>query len=121
MSFATAPSAEHPRRPTSGAAVKFGLFAAHEKDSGAFIGWFCLRPERGGPLDEVELGYRLRQEAWGKGYATEGSRALLGKAFSELDVRLVWGATMFAEPALTEGDGEGRHDCSPSRSPLLRT
>lgn len=72
----------------------FGLFAAHEKDSGAFIGWFCLRPERGGPPDEVELGYRLRQEAWGKGYATEGSRALLSKAFSELDVRLVWGATM---------------------------
>jgi RimJ/RimL family protein N-acetyltransferase len=74
---------------------KFGLFAAHEKDSGAFIGWFCLRPERGGPMDEVELGYRLRQEAWGKGYATEGSRALLRKAFSELDVRLVWGETMF--------------------------
>ena len=74
---------------------KFGLFAAHETDSGAFIGWFCLRPERGGPMDEVELGYRLRQEAWGKGYATEGSKALLRKAFSELDVRLVWGATMF--------------------------
>ncbi len=73
---------------------KFGLFAAHEKDSSAFIGWFCLRPEPGGPPDEVELGYRLRQEAWGKGYATEGSRALLNKAFTELDVRLVWGATM---------------------------
>lgn len=72
----------------------FGLFAAHEKDSGAFIGWFCLRPELGGPADEVELGYRLRHEAWGKGYATEGSRALLQKAFTELHVRLVWGATM---------------------------
>lgn len=70
------------------------LFAAHEKDGGAFIGWFCLRPESGGPADEVELGYRLRQEAWGLGYATEGSRALLEKAFTELDVRLVWGATM---------------------------
>lgn len=73
---------------------RLGLFAAREKDSGAFIGWFCLRPERGGPLDEVELGYRLRRAAWGKGYATEGSQALLAKAFSELDVRLVWGATM---------------------------
>lgn len=70
------------------------MFAAHEKDSGAFIGWFCLRPELGGPVDEVELGYRLRHEAWGKGYATEGSRALVGKAFMELHVRLVWGATM---------------------------
>ena len=72
----------------------FGLFAAHEKNTGAFIGWFCLRPEPGGPTDEVELGYRLRQEVWGKGYATEGSRALLRKAFTELDVRTVWGATM---------------------------
>jgi RimJ/RimL family protein N-acetyltransferase len=73
---------------------KFGLFAAYEKDSGAFVGWFSLRPERGGPLDEVELGYRLRQAAWGKGYATEGSRALLHKAFTELSVCLVWAETM---------------------------
>ena len=73
---------------------KFGLFAAHELESGAFIGWFCLRPERDGPTDEVELGYRLRREAWGKGYATEVSLALLRKAFTELDVRLVWGETM---------------------------
>jgi RimJ/RimL family protein N-acetyltransferase len=74
---------------------RFGLFAAHERVGGAFVGWFCLRPERGGPLDKVELGYRLRQAAWGKGYATEVSTALLGKAFAELDVRVVWGDTMF--------------------------
>ncbi|MGV9558595.1 GNAT family N-acetyltransferase [Streptomyces sp. NPDC003401] len=71
-----------------------GLFAAHEKDGGAFIGWFCLRPELQGPLDEVELGYRLRQAAWGKGYATEGSRALLDKAFTGLGIRVVWAETM---------------------------
>jgi RimJ/RimL family protein N-acetyltransferase len=71
-----------------------GLFAAHEKDGGAFIGWFCLRPERDGPRDEVELGYRLRQAAWGKGYATEVSRALLDKAFAGLGVRTVWAETM---------------------------
>ncbi|NDZ77913.1 GNAT family N-acetyltransferase [Streptomyces sp. SID10853] len=73
---------------------RLGLFAAQEKDGGAFIGWFILRPEREGPLDEVELGYRLRRAAWGKGYATEGSRALLGKAFTELGVRMVWAETM---------------------------
>ena len=73
---------------------KLGLFAAHEKDGGAFIGWFILRPESPGPLDEVELGYRLRQAAWGNGYGTEGSRALLGKAFTELGVRMVWADTM---------------------------
>ncbi|MFF6999020.1 GNAT family N-acetyltransferase [Streptomyces sp. NPDC008313] len=71
-----------------------GLFAAHEKEGGVFIGWFCLRPEPQGPLDEAELGYRLRQAAWGKGYATEGSRALLAKGFTELGVRVVWAETM---------------------------
>ena len=58
------------------------------------MGWFCLRPERDGPLDEAELGYRLRQAAWGRGLATEVSAALLAKAFTDLDVRMVWGETM---------------------------
>ena len=71
-----------------------GLFAAHEKHGGAFVGWFILRPAPEGALDEVELGYRLRQVAWGNGYATEGSRALLDKAFTELGVRVVWATTM---------------------------
>ena len=71
-----------------------GLFAAYEKDGGAFLGWFQLRAEREGPLDVVELGYRLRRDAWGKGYATEGARALLDKGFSQLGLRLVYGETM---------------------------
>jgi RimJ/RimL family protein N-acetyltransferase len=73
---------------------QLGLFAAHEKDAGAFIGWFTVRPEPDGPANEVELGYRLRQAAWGRGYATEGSRALVRRAFTELGVSLVWAETM---------------------------
>ncbi|HTJ70317.1 MAG TPA: GNAT family N-acetyltransferase [Actinospica sp.] len=72
----------------------FGLFAAYETTGGAFVGWFCLRPNRQGPLDEAELGYRLRQAAWGKGYATEVSRALLRKGFTELGLRTVFADTM---------------------------
>ncbi|GGN43972.1 GNAT family acetyltransferase [Actinoplanes campanulatus] len=72
----------------------FGVFAAEDKDRDAFVGWFLLRPERGGPLDEVELGYRLRRAEWGKGYATEGSKALLDRAFTDLGVRMVWAETM---------------------------
>ena len=73
----------------------FGLFAAFEQDD-TFIGWFCLRPEREGPRDEAELGYRLRQASWGKGYATEGSKALVAKGFTELGLREVWADTMTA-------------------------
>ncbi|MFI8004782.1 GNAT family N-acetyltransferase [Streptomyces sp. NPDC086010] len=71
-----------------------GLFAAHEKDGGAFAGWFCLRPLRDGPREEAELGYRLRQSVWGRGYATEVSQALLAKGFAELGIRMVRAETM---------------------------
>ncbi|MFF5897096.1 GNAT family N-acetyltransferase [Streptomyces argenteolus] len=71
-----------------------GLFAAHEKDGGMFVGWFCLRPLRSGPREEAELGYRLHQAAWGRGYATEVSQALLAKGFTELGMRMVWAETM---------------------------
>ena len=47
----------------------------------------------GSPPDEIELGYRLRKEAWGKGYGTEGSRALIRKGFTELGVRRVVAST----------------------------
>ena len=60
-----------------------GFWAAIERSTGHFLGWFHLRPAEGAP-GEVELGYRLRRSAWGKGLATEGSRALIHKAFTEL-------------------------------------
>jgi RimJ/RimL family protein N-acetyltransferase len=44
--------------------------------------------------DEVELGDRLRRSAWGMGYATEGSRALVDRAFAEPGVRRVYAETM---------------------------
>jgi RimJ/RimL family protein N-acetyltransferase len=72
----------------------YGFFIAHERATGAFVGWFQLRPRRDGPEDEVELGYRLRRSVWGKGYATEGSRALVDKAFRELGARRVYAETM---------------------------
>lgn len=68
----------------------YGFWAAVEKESGAFIGWFHFRPARGADdLNAPELGYRLRRSAWGKGYATEGSRALIAKGFREMGARRV--------------------------------
>ncbi len=71
-----------------------GYWVAIEKSTGEFLGWFCLRPTEDRDPDEFELGYRLRTSAWGKGYATEGSRALIRKGFIELGVRRVWAQTM---------------------------
>ena len=59
-----------------------GFWAAHELGSDEFIGWFHLRPDIYEP-EQMELGYRLRRAAWGRGFATEISRALVEKAFRE--------------------------------------
>jgi RimJ/RimL family protein N-acetyltransferase len=72
----------------------YGFRAAIDKATGHFLGWFHFRPPEGSPADVAELGYRLRRSAWGQGYATEGSRALIRKGFAELGVRRVVASTM---------------------------
>jgi RimJ/RimL family protein N-acetyltransferase len=76
-----------------------GFWAAEEKATGDFLGWFHLRPADGHPPDEPELGYRLRRSAWGKGYATEGSRALIDKGFAEHGIRRVLAEAMLIHTA----------------------
>jgi ribosomal-protein-alanine N-acetyltransferase len=65
----------------------YGYWAAIEKASDEFIGWFHFRPANSS--DEIELGYRLRKKVWNQGYATEGSRALISKGFNELGTQRV--------------------------------
>ena len=77
----------------------YGFWAAVEKSTGEFLGWFHFRPAPGSPLDEPELGYRLRRSAWGKGYGTEGARALIDKGFAELGVRRLVASTMAVNTA----------------------
>jgi len=77
----------------------YGFWAAEEKSTGRFVGWFHFRPAKDAPPGEVELGYRLRRSAWGKGYATEGSRALIRKGFEELGVQRVVAFTMVVHAA----------------------
>ena len=77
----------------------FGVWAAIERSTGEFVGWFEFYPWKDVGPDEVELGYRLRRSAWGKGYATEGSRALIRKGFTELGVQRVVAETMTVNAA----------------------
>jgi RimJ/RimL family protein N-acetyltransferase len=78
----------------------YGFWAAVEKSTGEFLGWFHFRPPpEGGLPDEPELGYRLRRSAWGKGYGTEGSRALIDKGFAEFGARRVFAQTMAVNTA----------------------
>jgi RimJ/RimL family protein N-acetyltransferase len=67
---------------------------AVEKASGAFLGGFALETPDDGPSDEGELGYRLRPAAWGRGYASEGARAVIAKGFTAFGLNRIWGQTM---------------------------
>lgn len=68
-----------------------GHLAAIEKATGRFVGWFEFRDTGDGVF---ELGYRLHREFWGRGYATEGGRALIARGFAGGGVRRVVATTM---------------------------
>lgn len=76
-----------------------GFWAVEEKSSGDFVGWFHLRPGPDHTPQEPELGYRLRRECWGRGYAVEGSRALIDQAFGRSDVQRILAETMAVHTA----------------------
>jgi len=76
-----------------------GFWAADLRDGGDFTGWFHLRPERGAPPGEVELGYRLRAAYWGRGLATEGSRALVDAGFERFGAQRITANTMTVNTA----------------------
>ncbi len=61
----------------------FGLWAVEERERGALVGRVgCWRPE-GWP--GLEIGWTLRRNFWGCGYATVAARLALEHAFTVLD------------------------------------
>jgi RimJ/RimL family protein N-acetyltransferase len=78
---------------------RLGTWAAESAATGDFLGWFHFRPGPDADITNIDLGYRLRRSAWNKGYATEGSRALITMGFSDLGVGRVFGHTMSVNTA----------------------
>jgi RimJ/RimL family protein N-acetyltransferase len=68
-----------------------GLGVWPAEAGGMFIGWFCLKYVPA--TVEVEVGYRLRHQAWGRGYATEGARALVRYGLDTLGLYRIIGLT----------------------------
>lgn len=64
----------------------YGWWAAELQETGAFIGFIGLShiPFEAHFTPAVEVGWRLASAHWGKGYATEGARASLQAAFTQL-------------------------------------
>lgn len=61
----------------------YGMWAVEEKGSGAFLGRIGFNHPEGWP--GFELGWILLRRYWGRGFATEGTRAALAHAFEVLD------------------------------------
>lgn len=71
------------------------VLAAHDRETGAFVGWFAFFDDgiKDG-LKTAEVGYRLTRAAWGRGFATEGVRALIDLAFGQWGFDRVRAETM---------------------------
>ncbi|BCY29100.1 GNAT family N-acetyltransferase [Flavobacterium okayamense] len=66
-----------------------GRFAMIKKESNEFIGWCGLKfitEEENNHSHFYEIGYRLKEEFWGKGYAYEAAKAWYEYAFNKLKV-----------------------------------
>lgn len=61
---------------------RIGFCAMIEKSSGKFVGWCGLwqLKENG----EIEVGYAVAKDFWGKGFASEAALAFLAYGFEEL-------------------------------------
>jgi RimJ/RimL family protein N-acetyltransferase len=66
-----------------------GLWAMVLKDSGQLIGDCGCILQEVEDTNHVEVGYHVRRDLWGNGYATEAARACVEHAFTALGVTRV--------------------------------
>jgi RimJ/RimL family protein N-acetyltransferase len=70
-----------------------GRLAIIEKESSNFVGWggFKLVTDlTNGHKDYYDLGYRFIKKSWGKGYATESSKAAVEYGFNSLKLPAIY-------------------------------
>ncbi|MGE8203679.1 GNAT family N-acetyltransferase [Heyndrickxia sp. NPDC080065] len=76
-------------------AYGYGLFAVERKDNGEFIGFigFHRATFEADFTPCIEIGWRLKKEAWGHGFATEGAKACLKYAETAYDFKNIYSFT----------------------------
>jgi RimJ/RimL family protein N-acetyltransferase len=62
-----------------------GWHAIVEREGARIVGNLVLQPAPFAPED-LEVGWHLKHDAWGRGYATEAAKALIEAAFERLPV-----------------------------------
>ena len=74
-----------------------GRWAVDEKSSGKFAGSFAFIPIEGS--QDMQLGYALLKESWGKGYATELMAEGIKYVFAQTSLKEIYGVTESANIA----------------------
>jgi len=106
------------------------FWAVERKSDGAFIGFCGLQPGYGVLEGQTEIGWRLRRDAWGQGFAREAAQASLGWGWANLAIPAITAITV---PANTRSwglmerlgmtrdhDADFDHPAVPDGSPLRR-
>lgn len=67
----------------------YGRWLVAEKETGNPIGWCGLKFHT--DTKETDIGYRLLESAWGKGYATESAKACIDYGFNYFNLNRIIG------------------------------
>jgi ribosomal-protein-alanine N-acetyltransferase len=85
--------AKHAERLENEQEIVFGIVV---RDSGELVGVMGLVPKK---YDRAEIGYWIGVPYWGRGYATEAARAVIGYAFEQLGFNRVEASHFARNPA----------------------
>ncbi len=77
---------ERNRKPKS-----LGYWMGETLEDNEPVGWFVLNNIQ--ETKTIEIGYRLLEKAWGKGFATEGAKEILRHGFVDLALEQIVGIT----------------------------
>ena len=71
----------------------WGLWKVVVKDNNAFIGYILVKPlnifSQLPDFNNIEIGWRFKQESWGHGYATEAAKAVCEKITQQKDIKII--------------------------------
>lgn len=69
-----------------------GRWAVCDKSTDEFLGWCGLKKHPESTIDPsfVEVGYRFYKTHWGKGYATESTKAAIHYGFNTLNLKTIY-------------------------------
>lgn len=70
----------------------YGRWLVAEKETGNPLGWCGLKFHT--DTKETDIGYRLLESAWGKGYATESAKAYIDYGFKHFNLNRIIGDAM---------------------------